>query len=178
MKGTIKDVMYSSVRNETLVDIRLDGNVIGEINKYKGFHIDLSLKRFFKKRSLERNRYYWTLRDKLAYALAMPKTEIYISHIKEIGGNSYVGRFMESDVPQMCRNWRRNGLGWVTEIFPSKLNGCTNIVFYKGSSVYDTRQMSRLIDLRVQDCKALGIETKSPEQIRALLEGWERNDVV
>jgi hypothetical protein len=44
---------------------------------------------------------------------------------------------------------------------------------YYGSSSYDTAEMSRLIDLVVQDCKALDIETDTPEQIALRLARWE-----
>ena len=40
-----------------------------------------------KKRSMDANAYCWVLLDKLAEKLKIPKTEIYRSAIKEIGGN-------------------------------------------------------------------------------------------
>ena len=33
--------------------------------------------------------------------------------------------------------------------------------------------MPRLIDLIVQDCKAQGGETMTPQQLAALMEGWK-----
>ena len=45
-------------------------------------------------------------------------------------------------------------------------------MLYYGSSTFDTKQMSRLIDNIVQDCKAVGIETLTPQQLDALKEGW------
>ena len=45
---------------------------------------------------------------------------------------------------------------------------------YYGSSRYNTRQMSRLIDSIVQDCKDLGIETLPPEKLAAMKEEWGR----
>ena len=33
--------------------------------------------------------------------------------------------------------------------------------------------MTKLIDLIVQECKQLGIETKTPEELRSLLDSWE-----
>lgn len=56
---------------------------------------------------------------------------------------------------------------------PSKLQGCVNVVLYFGSSTYDTAQMSRLIDLCVQDCKQVGIETMTPAELEALVERWD-----
>ena len=45
-------------------------------------------------------------------------------------------------------------------------------MFYRGSSVYDNAQMSRLIENIVQDCKAVGIETLTPSELERLKEGW------
>lgn len=42
-----------------------------------------------------------------------------------------------------------------------------------GSSKYDTRQMSRLIDLIVTECKEQGINTLTPREIALLKEGWK-----
>ena len=47
------------------------------------------------------------------------------------------------------------------------MSSCTD-----GSSTYDTAQMSRLIDLAVQDCKALDIETATPQELSLLLDRW------
>lgn len=52
------------------------------------------------------------------------------------------------------------------------LKGYHNVISYFGSSDYDTKQMSRLIDLIVQDCKAQGIETLSEEKLAAMNEEW------
>ena len=38
---------------------------------------------------------------------------------------------------------------------------------------YNKKQMSRLIDGIVQDCKAVGIETKTPNEIAEMLSRWE-----
>ena len=56
----------------------------------------------------------------------------------------------------------------------SKLPGCVNVVLYYGSSTYDTAQMSRLIDNIIQDCKAQGIDTRTPEEVARMKEEWAR----
>ena len=56
---------------------------------------------------------------------------------------------------------------------PSKIPGWVpDVILYYGSSTYDTRQMSRLIDLVVEDCKDNGIETLPPEKLAAMVEKW------
>lgn len=175
MKGTVNGVMYSGTRDLTIVEIQLEGNQAEAVEKFKGMHVDVSLKKFKRQRSLDANRYYWALIGKLRYVTGQPKSDIYKDHVRDVGGNYSIACVADKDANRVCRNWQRNGTGWITEVFPSKLDGCTNIFLYEGSSIYDTRQMSRLIDLRVQDCQAVGIETMTPDQIAQLVATW-RND--
>lgn len=132
----------------------------------------LEIKEKKQKRSLDANAYFWTLCGKLAEATGIGKTDIYRSYIKEIGGNSDIVCVMEKAVDDFRRAWERNGTGWLTEAIPSKLEGCVNVVCYYGSSTYDTKQMSRLIELVVQDCKEAGIETLTPDEIAAMTAAW------
>ena len=53
------------------------------------------------------------------------------------------------------------------------LRGYHNLKMYRGSSEYDTPTFSRLLDLVIQDCRQLGIETMSEREKSLLLEEWE-----
>lgn len=132
----------------------------------------LTVKEYRQKRSLDANSYCWVLLDKLAERLKIEKTEIYRSYIKEIGGNNRIVCCIDEAVDELREIWSSRGIGWVSDTLTSKLDGCTNIVLYYGSSVYDTAQMSRLIDLVVQDCKTYGIETLPPEELNRMTEEW------
>lgn len=134
----------------------------------------LTVKEHRQKRSLNSNSYAWTLLDKLAEKLNMAKTDIYRAYIKEIGGNNYLVCCINEAVDDLCRDWTSKGLGWIAECEDSKLEGCTNVRLYYGSSQYDTAQMSRLINLIVQDCKTYGIETLTPAELERLCEEWGR----
>ena len=70
--------------------------------------------------------------------------------------------------------WSKNGLGWITDTTRSKLEGYTNVIAYYGSSIYDTKEMSRFIELIIQECEQLHIETRSKEEIDSLLESWDK----
>ena len=54
-----------------------------------------------------------------------------------------------------------------------ELKGYHNLKLYRGSSEYDTAQFSRLLELVIQDCRQLGIETMSERERSLLLEQWE-----
>ena len=130
--------------------------------------LDITLKQHHKRRSLDANAYCWTLIDKIAAKTGSLKTEVYREAIRDIPGVSYIGCYPNDKVEGVRKCWGRNGLGWFTETMPSKLEGCTNIILYYGSSEYDTWQMGKLIDRIVEECKGLGIETLPPEQIKSL----------
>ncbi len=132
----------------------------------------LTLKEFKKKRSLDANAYFWVLCDKLAEKLRTPKETIYREAIKNIGGNCEVICVQNSAVNKLCDGWQHNGLGWLTDTIESKIEGCTNVILYYGSSTYDSKQMARLIDNIVQDCNQVGIDTLTPSEIESLLGRW------
>ena len=126
------------------------------------------------KRSLDAYAYCWVLITKLAEKLNITKEEIYRDAIRDIGGNSEIVCVKSKAVEKLCKGWNKNGIGWQTETFPSKINGCTNVILYYGSSTYDTKQMTALIENIIEDCKAQGIETRTPSDIAAMLELWGR----
>lgn len=134
----------------------------------------VTVKEHRKGRSLDANAYFWVLAGKLAESLKIPKSDIYRKYIREIGGNSETVCVLKNAAEKLKSGWEHNGLGWVAEEFPSKLDGCVNVTLYYGSSTYDTAQMSRLIDLCVSDCKENGIETLTPFELDRLKDRWGR----
>ncbi len=131
------------------------------------------IKEYKEKRSLDANAYAWVLLGKLQDKLHIPKEEIYRDAIQVIGSYEVIPIKNEA-VNKFRQAWSKNGLGWITETTKSKLNGYTNVLAYYGSSIYDTKEMSRFIELIIQECKQLDIETKSEAEIDSLLESWDK----
>lgn len=144
--------------------------MVDELREHEKLTIEV--KPFRARRSLDANAYCWVLIDRLAEKLSESKEVIYRQYITHIGGNSEIVCVKNHAVERLCSGWRRNGLGWQTETFDSKISGCTNVILYYGSSVYDSAQMSRLLDLIIQDCKALDIPTETPDEIARLKAMW------
>ena len=143
------------------------------VDEMKGLDkLSIEVKPFRQKRSLDANAYCWVLLDKLAAKTGEPKEMVYRQYIQNIGGNSEIVCVKNEAVDRLCYGWRRNGIGWQTETMDSKLDGCTNVILYYGSSVYDSSQMARLLDLIIQDCKAVGIPTETPNEIARLKAMW------
>lgn len=136
----------------------------------------LTVDKFRAKRSLDANAYMWLLLGKLAQTRGLPgTTELYRNYIKECGVRDFIC-VSDRAVDKFVGAWESNGEGWLTEVVGSKIAGCKTVICYYGSSVYDTSQMSRLIELVVQDCKAVGIETMTPRELSLLCEEWGKKN--
>ena len=150
------------------------GKAMAIVRKLKPKTYDLTVKEHREKRSLDANAYAWVLIGKLADAMRIPPTIVYKNAIQNIGGNYEVIPIREEAVEKFKEVWTNQGLGWpCVDMGPSKIEGYRNLRAYYGSSTYDTRQMSILIDALIQDCKALDIETLSEEKLSAMMEGWD-----
>lgn len=142
------------------------------MRNHKDRHYDLEIKEHREKRSLSANAYAWLLIGKLAEAARVPQDEIYLEAVRNLGGNTMIATVEESEQERFCECWRRNGIGWPTEVIGPTGDGMVDILCYRGSSTYDSSQMARLIDGLVQDCKAVGIETLPPWKLAGMLEEW------
>lgn len=162
-----------AVDGTQLLTLELQGDFRPYIEEFDGKDLKCEIKPFKAKRSLGANGYAWLLINQLAYKLNVSPQEVYKNAIRHIGGVSTVVCCQDIAVEEFCRGWEKNGIGWQTETLESKIDGCTNIICYYGSSTYDTKQMSHLIDNIVQDCKAVGIETMTPAELEGLC-GYER----
>ena len=150
------------------------GKAMALVRKHKDKLYNLEVKEYRKKRSLDANAYAWVLIHKLAEAMRLTPEEVYLQEILSVGYNFTPMCVREQDVERFKKSWQANGLGWpVKDLGMSQVPGCRNLMAYHGSSTYDTAQMSRLIDNLVQDCKALDIETMTPDKLALLKEAWQ-----
>jgi hypothetical protein len=64
-----------------------------------------------------------------------------------------------------------------TEVGQSELNGkiFVHLAILIGSSQYDSKQMATLIDGIVSECKELGIETMTPQELEGLKQTWGKS---
>lgn len=150
------------------------GKAMAVVRKHKDRLYDLEVKEHRKKRSVDANAMAWSLINQIADVLRIPPVEVYRQAIQDISGNNEIIPIKEDAVEQFKQAWSHNGIGWICrDLGKSKVKGYRNLMVYYGSSVYDTRQMSDLIDHLIQDCKALDIETKSPEEIASIMGAWK-----
>lgn len=169
MRGKITAYMYNGIKKKTVVELQLDGNQCEQLEKLQDKDISAKFEIFREKRSLSANAYAWVLIGKLAEAMEQPDVDIYRSHIKDMG----IYRDVEVDADAentLIHAWSSYGLGWLAErVDFGETENKVVLRLYYGSSVYNTKQMSRFINGIVQDCTALGIETMTPQRIEELI---------
>lgn len=172
--GEIKDLTLDFRTGAAVLSLLVNEktDVTECFDELNGKKISVRIGKHRKKRSLDANGYFWVLCDKLAMATGAKKEDIYRREIKFIGGNSEVVCVRAEAADKLRSGWEHNGIGWVTDVTPSKIDGCVNVILYYGSSTYDTVQMSRLIDSLIEECKAQGIQVITPDEIAEMMSRW------
>ena len=125
------------------------------------------IKEHRQKRSLNANSYAWKLMSEIADVLRTSKEEVYLNMLRHYGQSEMVSVLSSIDV--------RGYFKYFDEIATVTLEGkqFTHYRVYKGSSEYDTREMSILIDGIVYEAKNLDIETMTPDEIAKMKEMWK-----
>lgn len=174
--GQITDINIDFKTRKPKISILLNTNEIGIVEELKNENkLNVELKKYKKKRSLDANSYCWVLCDLIAKELSKQSTttkeEVYRDAISQIGTfeSMIVG---EKAFGNFKRIWEKQGLGFLVQEVTRK-DKCVKVHCYYGSSTYDSKEMSLLIDLIVQECKQLNIEIKSKSEIDSLLKQWE-----
>jgi len=144
--------------------------LIEYINTLPDKLFDIEIKQHRDKRSLDANSYFWSLCGKLADALNTDRDSLYIQLLDRYGVFTHV-IIKEQAADQFKREYRL-----VKDLGEVEVNGKSGIQLqcYFGSSTYDTKQMSRLIDGTVGECRDLGIETMVPAELERIKEEWAR----
>lgn len=171
MIGRLKD-LYRNRDGEWVISFSTPEDFREEFDSLANKEVKVEIKRYSRKRSLDANSYCWAIIDKIAQKTGVKKSEVYRNAIREIGGVSTTVCVMDKAVERLKASWQAHGLGWQTETQESKIDGCTNVTLYYGSSVYDVDQMGQLINSLVQDAEALGIPTITPEEEERLVSMW------
>ncbi len=176
--GIITDLGIDINTRKPKLSLLLDTNEIEVVEQLKNENkLNVELKKWYKKRSLDANSYCWVLCDKIAKELSkdgqvVTKETIYKDGILQIG--TFEPMIIEEKAfENFKRIWEKQGLGFLIQEV-SKKDKCVKLHCYYGSSTYTTKEMSLLIELLADLAKSLNIETKSKAEIDSLLESWDK----
>ena len=134
---------------------------LGQVEK-----LSIEIKKYRQKRSLNANNYAWKLITEIANIVRLSKDEVYLEMLKHYGQSELVS--VLSHIPL------RDYVKYCEEAGESTLNGklFKHYRVFKGSSEFDTREMSIFIDGGVDEARQLGIATETPNQIAEMKARW------
>lgn len=148
--------------------------------------LDVDVRKRKKKRSLDANAYYWVLLTKLAKILRLSNAELHNNLLSKYGFLEYIEeKTLKIVLPDTDAAYKKV---MDSEVYHLRLTSdvrCGNdgnmyrtYLMLRGSSTYNTEEMSRLIDGLISECKDIGMndyEIGSPEERRILKERYGVN---
>jgi len=145
--------------NSVNLTFKCGKSILPYIESIKTEEISLEIKPFYPKRSLTQNSYMWSLLNHLAEVLNNTAENIYKELIRDYGVKDYILVKNEA-VDELNKRWSSKGIGWFTEVLrKGKVDGTTTIIVYYGSSSYNSKEMSRLVDAVIENCEENNIPT-------------------
>ena len=175
MNGMIVDIIRT-YQGKFRVTFEVDS--VDELNGLTGL-LNIIVKRFTYRRSLNANKYFHVLVGKIADAHNPPISK---ARAKNILLGKYGQREIFDDGPLIISvisevdMLEREDLHCVAAGYGTANDKeFTHWAVIRGSHTYDNREMSALIDGTVEDAKEMGIETLSPDEIERLKALWNSN---
>lgn len=153
----------------------------GYLASGKGKDKLFDVKEHREKRSLSSNAYYWTLLSKLARKLHMSNARVHNMLLRdvappfEIGGQVAMQPIPDTEEAEQqvleAETYHLRPTSGIIETKDGKR--CRWYVVLRGSSTFNTEEMSALLDKLIEECNQQGIETLSPAELEMIRE-YER----
>lgn len=144
--------------------------------------LNVTVKEWRNHRSLDANAYYWVLLSKLAEALRVSKPRMHnlilrrYGQILTVDGQKMIVMLPDTEkAEETALEASTYHLRPTSQVRKGNPVDFRAYVLLRGSSDYDTREMSVLLDGLIDECKQAGIETATPEEIARMKELYERN---
>lgn len=172
LKGRIKGIEPLFIEGKAILTIEVDNPQMDELGALDG-DVRIDISKWRENRSLNANKYFHLLSDKLADATRMSKPEmknylLYMYGQKERDRNGQLIVIKtNADRDELMNS--KDFHFWDTKAAP---DGTPMYMLLKHSSEMDSREMSILIDGVIEACKMYGIETKTPREIAELKARW------
>ena len=138
------------------------------LEKYMDIDLDISFSRHRNRRSIDANAFLWACLGEIARAINNDTWSIYLYMLERYGKFTHILVKPEA-VEQVRQVWRE------TKIVGEK-DGMIQMLCFFGSSTYNTKEFSQLLDGVVSEMKEMHLETPPDEEMKRLLEGMQERD--
>ena len=172
--GKVLSVSNDWLTGQTTITLSVnEKSALNEISKIKDLDkLKIKATKYREKRSLDANAMLWACLGEIAQSIRADKWEIYLQMLKRYGQYTYIC-VKPNMVDAVKAQWRESEV--VGEI---NINGqkAVQMLCYFGSSTYDTKQFSVLLDGVISEMAEMGLQTPPSEEMRRALEQWEKNN--
>ena len=129
------------------------------------------IKEHKEKRSLTANALLWKCLGEISEALHTDKWQVYLQMLKRYGKFTYIC-VKPKAVEAVKAQWRE-----CEEIGEIKINGQDSVqmICYFGSSTYNSKEFSVLLDGVISEMEEMGLETPTNREMERVLKQWEKN---
>lgn len=155
-KGNLAYGAYQTDDHRTTVVLELYGEKGDEVNALRNKLLDVEIKAHRNHRSINANNLCWMLCTEIGRAIQAPKEVIYQHAIRDVGEYTAVQIIPEA-LPAFKAAWTCHGTGWFVEQIDES-DGLITAFAYHGSSSYDTKAMSVLIDYLVDQAMQMELQ--------------------
>ena len=171
MKAQILNFTYFN--RHGILTLKLDGDFRSQYDKLKDSDVEVSIDKYREKRSLDANALAWVMIHKIAANTHEEPIITYRKLIKDFSVKTHVvcvqAEHAEKEISDFCAGH----MGRMVDVGESKIPGCVILHKKYGSSSFDSAQMSAFIDIIMEQCRELGIETRREEEIQSILKEWK-----
>ena len=175
LRGEIKSLSSTFPERRVRIELETNGN-LEDIEKLKGKDLTISLSRYRKKRSLDANAFLWKLLGDMAAVLGMTPWDMYLDVLKKYGQYTHI-KIIETAYPSLQKVWRETQI--VEEMIeknPETGEQCKylRVLCFFGSSTYDSKEFSVLLNGVIADMAEMGLERPTDEHLKAIIEEVEK----
>lgn len=137
-------------------------------DKLKEEDLDIEIKKYRKKRSLDANGLLWHCLSEIAGAMNPPvdKWDVYLDMLKHYGKHSYICVRPEA-VESLQRQWRESEVIGEIDINGEK---ATQVLCYYGSSTMNSKEFSVLLNGVIAEMENLGLTPPPSSEMQRLLD--------
>ena len=173
MRGRLRDLTINRDGSQN-VTVTITSDFRNTYDSLKEKDLDIEIKQHRERRSNDANA-CWALCTEIGNAMVppMPKEDVYKRAIRDVGEYEPLP-IREDAVETFKTRWAGKGTGWFAEIIDdSKIKGYKLVFAYYGSSTYDTKAMSRLIDHLIDLTEQMELAIPlSKKDVQRLKETW------
>ena len=180
MIGRIKDIGIAYPSRNASLSIEIDISP-EQLVKYQDKELEITIKEYRKKRSLNANSYFWVLVTELAKKERTSTTEVHNKLVQDYGqlerleNGDMLTTALKDDIDVLKLQ------GIVLKYLGKDTVNSLGTTFHvyammRGSHTYNTEEMAHLIDGTISEAEEAGIDVITPDEKKRMMALWRPND--